>query len=260
MFSFISFFLRCWSVLVFSLFNSFHRGCCSFSFVLSFLFSVLCRWSVPFSSFFAGIFLNYLSLAFKVLYSTYYSFFPAVRAIVYPVSKSRMWRETGLGHQIGIAVRVFANGPGDLGSIPGRVIPKTQKMLLDASLLNTQHYKVRIKGKVEQSRERVAPSPTPWCCSYRKGSLRVTLDYGRQLYLLIAMNNYTYTYTRRNIFNTIKTSGHSSLEKYTSHFIERVVCERQLKTEQRLQHIDPQLFWLSQPFFPVIRGCSTGVI
>ena len=27
-------------------------------------------------------------------------------------------------------VRVFANGPGDLGSIPGRVIPKTQKMIL----------------------------------------------------------------------------------------------------------------------------------
>ena len=80
---------------------------------------------------------------------------------------------------------MFANGPGDLGSIPGRVIPKTQKMVLDASLLNTQHYKVRIKGKVEQSREGVAPSPTPWCSSYRKGSLRVTLDYGRQLYLLL---------------------------------------------------------------------------
>ena len=31
----------------------------------------------------------------------------------------------------------------------------------------------------------VAPSPTPWCCSYRKGSLRVTLDYGRQLYFTI---------------------------------------------------------------------------
>ena len=59
---------------------------------------------------------------------------------------------------IGLAVRVFANRPGDLGSIPGRVIPKTQKMVLDASLLNTQHYKVRIKGKVEQSREGVAPS------------------------------------------------------------------------------------------------------
>ena len=90
---------------------------------------------------------------------------------------------------IGLGVRVFTNGPGDLGSIPGRVIPKTQKMVLDASLLNTQYYKVRIKGKVEQSREGVAPSPTHWCSSYRKGSLRVTLDYGRQLYLLI----YIYT-------------------------------------------------------------------
>ncbi len=87
-------------------------------------------------------------------------------------------------NKIGLAVRVFANGPGDLGSITGRVIPKTQKMVLDASLLNTQHYKVRIKSKVEQSREGVAPSPTHWCSSYRKGRLRVTLDYGRQLYLL----------------------------------------------------------------------------
>ena len=34
-------------------------------------------------------------------------------------------------------VRVFANGLGDLGSIPGRVIPKTPKMIL----------------KVEQSKE-----------------------------------------------------------------------------------------------------------
>ena len=40
-----------------------------------------------------------------------------------------------------------ANGAGDQGSIPGRVIPKTQKFLLDAYLLNTQHNKVRIKGK-----------------------------------------------------------------------------------------------------------------
>ena len=54
---------------------------------------------------------------------------------------------------IGPAVRVFANGQGDLGSIPGRVIPKTLKMVLDTTLLNTQHYKVRFKGKVEQSWE-----------------------------------------------------------------------------------------------------------
>ena len=50
--------------------------------------------------------------------------------------------------------RMFSNGLEDRGSIPARVITKTQKMVLDASLLNTQHYKVRIKSKVEQSRER----------------------------------------------------------------------------------------------------------
>ena len=55
--------------------------------------------------------------------------------------------------------RVFANGPGDLVSIPGRVIPKTFKMILDTSLLSTQQYKVRIKGKVEQSRERSSTLP-----------------------------------------------------------------------------------------------------
>ena len=38
-------------------------------------------------------------------------------------------------------VRVFANGLGELGSIPGRVISKTQKMVLGATLLNTQHYR-----------------------------------------------------------------------------------------------------------------------
>ena len=44
-------------------------------------------------------------------------------------------------------VRVFANGLGDLGSIPGRVIPKTQKIVLEAALFNTQHYKVWIKSR-----------------------------------------------------------------------------------------------------------------
>ena len=62
---------------------------------------------------------------------------------------------------------VFANGPGDLGSILGRVIPKTLQMVLYTPLLNTQQYKVRIKGKVEQFRER---------SSYWKGSLLVDLD------------------------------------------------------------------------------------
>ena len=45
--------------------------------------------------------------------------------------------------------RVFANGPKDGVQPPGRVILKTQKMVLDAFFFNTQHNKVRINSKVE---------------------------------------------------------------------------------------------------------------
>ena len=83
--------------------------------------------------------------------------------------------------------RVFTNGPGDRGLILGRVIPKTQKMVFDGAFLNTQHYKLSIKSKVEQSRETSSALSTPWCSSYWKGNLRITLDYGRQIY------NFTYT-------------------------------------------------------------------
>ena len=38
---------------------------------------------------------------------------------------------------IGVMSKVFTNGPGDEGSISGRVIPKTQKMVLENSLLNS---------------------------------------------------------------------------------------------------------------------------
>ena len=60
---------------------------------------------------------------------------------------------------IGQVGQVFARGPGEVGSIPGCVIPKTLKMVLDTSLLNTQQYKVSIKGKVEQFRKRSSALP-----------------------------------------------------------------------------------------------------
>ena len=41
----------------------------------------------------------------------------------------------------------------------------------------------------------VVPSPTPWCSSYRKGRLQVTLDYSRQLY---------FTYLGSNVSSTEK--------------------------------------------------------
>ena len=53
---------------------------------------------------------------------------------------------------IGLMNRVFTNGPGDL------------KMVLDSALFNTQHYKLKIKGKVQQSRElsRYLPYTSRW--------------------------------------------------------------------------------------------------
>ena len=43
---------------------------------------------------------------------------------------------------IGIMVRMFDNDPRNLGSMP-----KSQNMLLEASLVTTQHFKIGIKGK-----------------------------------------------------------------------------------------------------------------
>ena len=48
------------------------------------------------------------------------------------------------------------------------------------------------------------------------------LSSGEKSYYVV----HSYADASRNIFNTIMTSGHSSLEKYTSQIIERVVSER----------------------------------
>ena len=42
---------------------------------------------------------------------------------------------------IGLVGREFTNFSGDQSSVLGRIIQKIQKMVLDASLLNSQHYK-----------------------------------------------------------------------------------------------------------------------
>ena len=65
----------------------------------------------------------------------------------------------------------------------GRVIPKTQKIVLDASLLNTQHYKVWIKGKWTNPGKGVETSPTPRGNGFSKVSLWVALNNGWPTYL-----------------------------------------------------------------------------
>ena len=53
----------------------------------------------------------------------------------------------------GLISGVFTDDPIDSGSISRSSHAKDSKMVLDVDLFNTQHYKVRIKGKVEQSKE-----------------------------------------------------------------------------------------------------------
>ena len=72
---------------------------------------------------------------------------------------------------------MLVNGPGDLGSIPGRVIPKTQKMAIDASSLNTQRDKVWIKGKIDQSSVVVIENGAFWSPSTMIGQLIYILIY-----------------------------------------------------------------------------------
>ena len=56
---------------------------------------------------------------------------------------------------------IFVSGPVDRGSIIGRIISKTQKMVLNAFLFNTQNHKVRIKGKWSNPVKGVAFSSIP---------------------------------------------------------------------------------------------------
>ena len=91
--------------------------------------------------------------------------------ILYIFRQSSIW--------IAIVGREFANGSGNRGSIPGRVILKTLKMVLDTSLLNTQPHKVRWSVMWNNQGNGEAPSPTLRWSSYWKGSLQVALDYDR---------------------------------------------------------------------------------
>ena len=61
---------------------------------------------------------------------------------------------------IDLTGRVLTYDQGRWDSIPGRLILKNQKMVHDEAWLNTQHYKVHFKGKVEQSWNGCS-TPTP---------------------------------------------------------------------------------------------------
>ena len=72
---------------------------------------------------------------------------------------------------IGLMGRGFASGPGDQRLLKWYLI-------LSCLILSSIRYVSRVKWS--KSKKGVAASLTPWCNSYLKGSLLVTLDYSRQ--------------------------------------------------------------------------------
>ena len=76
------------------------------------------------------------------------------------------------------------NGLRNRGSIPGLV--KDFRNILDAALLSTQHYKVRIKDKVEQSRELISDLPF--------SSVLLQFKMEPSVYLRTKVDNFTLLY------------------------------------------------------------------
>ena len=71
---------------------------------------------------------------------------------------------------IGQISRAFGYGPWDRTLIQGRIIPKTQETVFDTSVFHTPPYKVRIKGKVGQSSEKISVPPHLGVVANEKGA------------------------------------------------------------------------------------------
>ena len=108
--------------------------------------------------------------------------------------------------------RVFANGLGDWGLIPGRVILKTtQKWNLMPLCFRLDIIRYVSKVKWSNPGKGVARSLTPRCSSYWKGSLPVTLDYTRQLFLYIYCHPQTDCFVVSQLFSVARHLGRSKL-------------------------------------------------
>ena len=111
-----------------------------------------------------------------------------------------------------------------------RGIPKTEKMVLILPCLTLSIIKYISRVKWTYRGKWLTPSPTPWCSSYRKGSLRVTLDYGRQLYLLSIykfyyyyLSGYFYCFASLSKARWFLYSNLFFLDKYKIYCIRRIV-------------------------------------
>ena len=108
---------------------------------------------------------------------------------------------------------VFANGPGDLGSIPGCLIPKTLKWYVIPPCLTLSIIRYVSRVKWSNPGKGVASSFTPRCISYLKGSLLVALDYEVSLHVINDQARVTRVQSQVESCVKTQTFGYEILEK-----------------------------------------------
>ena len=119
-------------------------------------------------------------------------------------------------------VRVFANGPGDLSSIPSRSYQKLKKCFLIPPCLRLRIIKYGSRVKWSNSGKEVAPSLIPWCSSYRKGTCRspsttvANFTYCIYIYIYIyGMTLYTETHACAHTCENIEIQTHIRILTHT---------------------------------------------
>ena len=117
------------------------------------------------------------------------------------------------------------------------------KRVLDTSLLNTQHYKVHIKGKVEQFRERSCALP-----------------YTLVLCCITVIQLYAYIYTCGNIINNNDEWTQFLKKIYLSHFILKRVTKG-LCVRGELEMEQTTTYWPQVPLtIAALLSYSAGLL
>ena len=139
---------------------------------------------------------------------------------------------------------------------------RLKKVALDAALLNTQHYKVRIKSKVEQSSEWSSTPLHLGVVAIQRESFRVIIDYGCQVYftyecciLLIHPTKNINKVKERTLMNERNTILYKNLS--LSHFILERGTQFVVSLRDRWRDIYSEKGLLLAPYLlPRARGCQ----
>ena len=162
-----------------------------------------------------------------------------------------------INQAVGLMSWGLANGPGNRSSIPSRV--------LDASLLNTQHYKVHIKGKVEQHCERSSAPPAHLSVvAIEKWALGLHSTAVANLYIKILIHKMTSTSLQKKVISfTFSKSIHGNSWRNSSILLVKSLPHMLLAKELSLPLIltlCTLLYTLSQNWYILPAGCVKSAL